>query len=142
MKRRKMNEESISNSDYSAGIATGYLYARTEDAINSAAASSGGTVTEDELTRRLGQLLLAKAGGRVLDSAERVSTVWRKTAKGYGQRSAKKKVHVRAHGSRPRELRTKKHWTQLPENRAKVLKTLRAVKRGFNKYQKWRKQEQ
>jgi hypothetical protein len=90
-----MNGKKQYSTDYSQGFAVGFLYASTEQNINTVVAQAGGTLSGQDLARRLGELLLSKTSGWVLDSSERLPKVRAYTSKRYAISTGSKKVHVR-----------------------------------------------
>jgi hypothetical protein len=65
-----MNAKSTRSADYALGFAAGALYTRTEQAINTIVAEAGGTLSGQSLAFRLGELLLSKASGELLRTAD------------------------------------------------------------------------
>lgn len=84
-----------SDSDLQAGIEVGYLYRKLEDELNAIAAKTGGRFTARGLAEGVGKLLLAKAGGLLLDHSERLPEMRRDSTEGHEKPAAKAKVHVR-----------------------------------------------
>lgn len=93
-----------------AGLATGYLCARTEDQLHAIAAASGGNVSPGELARWMGKFFLshAETNGDGLDSGQRLPQMRGGSAKGYALSAGAPSLHVHARGKRTLSLKARK----------------------------------
>lgn len=97
MKRGKNVEQQRSScdTDFQAGIEVGYLCRKLEEDLNAVAAAAGGRVTARGLAEGVGNLLLAKACGQLLDDTQRMPEVRRGSSRGDEEPAPAAKVHVR-----------------------------------------------
>jgi uncharacterized C2H2 Zn-finger protein len=92
---RRNHEAEAHRNFETAEFALGYLYRNVEEQLNDFATKNGGKVSIVFAAQRVGELLLAKARGSVLDGVKRLSKVRRHAANGDEVSAAKTEVHVR-----------------------------------------------
>lgn len=141
MANAKQREEQRS-SDYSTGWAVGYVYAQTEHNINAVLAQAGDEVTGRDIAAKLGELLLSKAGGSVLDGAERLPQVRGEAATRDEVTAGSKAVHVHARHNKPLKPIKKKsaaesYWSKMsPLQRKREMQRRGMVGKGSKRWVK------
>ena len=103
----------------------GYLYRDIKAQLNTLGAETSGEITPLDAARWVGRLLLAEAGGGLLDGTQHLSEMWGHSSEGDEVGPGKAEVHVR-----PRDFET------LKPKRVLSMKARRSIAKAQRK--RWR----